>query len=121
LEPLIGGSVELVGGPQWPLGEDHGGTLDLLLRRRDRHGNQLIVIELKADLVRRDAIAQTLGYVGWLRAQPRVTQVYAIVIGLEEQQQVPWIRSMLGDVIAVHHWDDVAALPKHLRDLLDEA
>ncbi len=121
LEPLIGGSVELVGGPQWPLGENHGGTIDLLLRRVDRHGNRLIVIELKADLVRRDAIAQALGYVGWLRAQPRVTQVNAIVIGLEEQQQVPWVRSMLGDEIAVHHWDEVGTLPKQLRDLLDGA
>ncbi len=121
LEPLIGHPVELAGGPQWPLGEDHGGTLDLLLRRRDRRGNSLIVIELKADLIRRDAIAQALGYVGWLRAQPRVTQADAIVIGLEEQQQVRWVRSMLGDEIAVHHWDDVAGLPKHLRDLLDLA
>jgi hypothetical protein len=120
LEPLIGGPVELAGGPQWQLGEDHGGTLDPLLRRRDRHGD-LIVIELKVDDVRRDAIAQALGYVGWLRAQPGVARVTAIVIGLEEQIQVPWVRSMLGDEIAVSHWDDVAGLPKPLRNLLDDA
>ena len=77
--------------------------------------------ELKADLVRRYAIAQALGYVGWLRVKPGVAQVTAIVIGLEGQIQVPWVRSMLGDEIVVFHWDDVAALPKQLRDLLGDA
>lgn len=121
LEPLAGGPVELLGGPQRPLGADHGGTIDLLLRRRGRRGHALIVIELKADLVRRDAIAQSLGYVGWLRAQRGVTDAHAIVIGLGEQAQVQWVRSMLGDEISVQHWDDVVGLPQYLRALLNEA
>ena len=117
LEPLVRGPLELVG-TQWSCGEVHGGVIDMLLRRPDRRG-ELVVLELKADFVKRDAIAQALGYVGWLRQQHGVEQVSSIVIGLGVQSQVPWVLSMLGDEVVVHHWDALA-LPVELRELLDE-
>ncbi len=117
LEPLTGGPVELVG-TQWHCGEDHGGIIDLLLQRPRRRGS-LVVVELKADVVTRDAVAQALGYVGWLREQRGVEDVSSVVIGLGEQQQVPWVLSMLRDEVAIHHWDELD-LPAEVRALLDE-
>lgn len=116
LEPLAGCALELVG-TQWPCGKEHGGVIDMLLRRPDRRG-QLVVVELKADFVMRDAIAQALGYVGWLRHQHGIEQVSALVIGLGVQSQVPWVLSMLAGEVTVHHWDALA-LPVELREMLD--
>jgi hypothetical protein len=50
---------------------------------------------------------KVLGYVGWLRVQRGIREVTAIVIGLEEQQRVRWVPSMLGNQTAVHHWNDI--------------
>ena len=117
LEPLTGGALELVG-TQWPCGEEHGGVIDMLLRWPDQPGC-LVVVELKADVVKRDAIAQALGYVGWLRQQRKVQEVSSVVLGLGVQLQVPWVLSMLSDEVSVHDWDELT-LPVELRDLLAE-
>jgi hypothetical protein len=116
LEPLLGGPLELID-TQWRCGVDHGGVIDMLLRRPGQRG-RFVVVELKADDVNRDAVAQALGYVGWLRQQRTVKDASAAVIGLGVQSQVRWVLSMIGDEVAVHHWDEVA-LPAELRKLLE--
>lgn len=94
---------------------DHEGTIDLLCRRLDRK-DSYVVIELKAAEVRRDAIAQALGYVGWLRTHIAGSDVSAIVIGIGEHIQVPWVIEAV-DGIARLDWSDFD-LPGDLRDEL---
>jgi len=90
----------------------HEGTADLLCRRRDR-ANAWVVIELKADDVRRDAIAQTLGYVAWFRDHLGTDDVTGIIIGLDEHVQVPWVLQAV-EGLDVLHWVDFD-LPPELR------
>jgi len=66
---------------------DHNGTIDLLCRRAGQDGD-FVVVELKAEEIRREAVAQALGYVGWLRSQPGVRTVTALIIGLDLHPQV---------------------------------
>lgn len=84
---------------------DHDGTIDLLCRRADQSRRHLVV-ELKVEEVKRDAVAQVLGYVGWLRAQPDVDNATALIIGLEPHVQVPWVLETLPEgLVQTAHWD----------------
>jgi len=93
----------------------HEGTIDLVCRRRDRR-DAWVVIELKADEVRRDAIAQVLGYVAWLREDVGTDEVTGVVIGLQPHRQVQWVLDAV-DGVDIAHWSDFD-LPDDLRDEL---
>jgi enoyl-CoA hydratase/carnithine racemase len=63
---------------------------------------------------RRDAVAQALGYIGWLRARPHVVAAHAVIIGLDQHRQVPWVLDTLDDgLVRVVHWADLG-LPGQL-------
>lgn len=90
---------------QMPCTPDHEGTIDLLCRRADQPRRHLVV-ELKVEEIKRDAVAQVLGYVGWLRAQPGVDHATALIIGLERHVQVPWVLETLPEgLVQTAHWD----------------
>ena len=94
----------------------HEGVMDLLCRRTGGTNNSYVVVELKADALRRDAVAQILGYIGWLRDQPNVDEVIGIVIGIDAHIQVPWV---LKATELVEHLDwSQFDLPAELRDEL---
>jgi hypothetical protein len=94
----------------------HEGSIDLLCLRNDQRSSY-VAVELKADEIRRDAVAQVLGYAGWLRSRPEVDRASGLVIGLEPHVQVPWVLDVLpGDLVRVAHWDDLGLPP----DLADE-
>lgn len=90
--------------------------IELLCRRLDKDGSYL-VIELKADEMRRDAIAQVLGYVGWLREHHRVEDVTGLVIGLGAHTQVPWVLKTVPDLVRKADWRDFP-LPPELPEAL---
>jgi len=116
IEQLLGFPIEVID-TQVLCNADHGGLIDVLIRRTDEQ-RSYVVLELKAAEVKRDAIAQALGYVGWLTNQRKVRKASCAVIGLDEHTQVPWVRRTLpADLVSVHHWDDVP-LPVELRQLL---
>ncbi len=98
--------------------DDHSGTIDLLLRRKSRK-SELVVVELKVTEIKRDAIAQTLGYIGWMRSLPRVRTVSGIVIGLGLHPQVPYVLATVPNTVTLRHWKDIE-LPAELRAELDE-
>jgi hypothetical protein len=94
----------------------HEGVMDLLCRRTGGTNNSYVVVEIKADALRRDAVAQILGYIGWLRDQPNVDEVIGIVIGIDAHIQVPWV---LKATELVEHLDwSQFDLPAELRDEL---
>lgn len=74
----------------------HDGAMDLHCHVRGKRSHR-VVIELKADIVRRDAIAQVLGYLGWLDSQPRVRSTVGLVIGLEQHPQVEYVLKRIDD------------------------
>lgn len=84
----------------------HDGTVDLLMRRTDRP-NSYVAVELKAGEIRRDAIAQVLGYIGWLTAHPDVEEASGLVIGLDPHIQVPWVLSAIAALVDLAHWRDL--------------
>ena len=92
----------------------HGGSIDLLCRRTDHKANY-VVVELKVDdEIRRDAVAQVLGYVGWLRSRPEVKDATGLIIGLNPHKQVPWVLDMLPEgLVRFAHWDELG-LPDEL-------
>ena len=89
--------------------------MDLLCRRLDRR-DSWVVVELKADELKRDAIAQVLGYMAWLRDRAGTDDVSGIVIGLDAHVQVRWVLDAVDDV-ATLHWADFG-LPDELGDEL---
>jgi hypothetical protein len=97
-------------------GQEHGGTIDILCRRRQKP-NQYVVVELKAAEARRDAAAQVLGYMGWLRGHPDVDAVGAIVIGTRQHSQLRFVLAELDGLVSWLSWDDLP-LPAGLRDEL---
>jgi RecB family endonuclease NucS len=96
----------------------HDGTIDLLCRRLDREASY-VVVELKVDdEIRRDAVAQVLGYVGWLRSRPGVEDAAGLIIGLAPHTQVPWVLGVLPEgLVRVAHWDELAVSGDLARDL----
>jgi hypothetical protein len=83
------------------------GTIDLLCLRNDQQSSY-VAVEIKADEVKRDAVAQVLGYVGWLRSRPEVERATGLVIGLEQHIQVPWVLGVLPrGVVRVAHWSEL--------------
>lgn len=93
----------------------HEGTIDLLCLRNDQPSSY-VAVELKADEVKRDAIAQIVGYVGWLRSRPEVEHAIGLVIGLEQHIQVPWVLGVLPrGVVRVAHWSELG-LPVDLAE-----
>jgi hypothetical protein len=84
---------------------DHDGTIDLLYKYADRP-DSFLAVELKAGEIKRDAVAQVLGYVGWLRNQPGVSNASALIIGLDPHLQVPWVLATLPDgLVQIANWD----------------
>lgn len=82
----------------------HDGTIDLLCRHTDQPGSYLVV-ELKSEEIKRDAIAQVLGYVAWLRSRTGIGDVTALVIGLDPHIQVPWVLKTLPQgLVELAHW-----------------
>lgn len=97
--------------------EGHEGTMDLLCRRTDRR-DEYVVLELKVDEVRRDAVGQVLGYLGWLRQQSEVSQATGVLIGGWEHTQLPYALSEVDEKVQWITWDDVD-LPLDVRRLLE--
>ncbi len=95
----------------------HDGTIDLLCRRAGQP-NRYLVIELKAEEIRRDAVAQVLGYVGWLRTRPGVDDATALIIGLNLHIQVPWVLKTVPDgLVQVTDWSELDVPDELARDL----
>jgi hypothetical protein len=113
LEPVLGYPLE-VAGRQVPCGSEHGGSMDLLVRRKGRKRPH-IVVELKATAVLRDAIAQALGYIGYLQAIHGVQHCEAVVIGVgTPHPQVPFVLDAIPPIVDLRDWDEFD-LPPELR------
>jgi hypothetical protein len=96
---------------------DHEGSIDLLCHRNDKPSSY-VAVELKAEEVKRDAIAQVLGYVGWLRSRPEVDHATGLIIGLDQHMQVPWVLNVLPrGLVRVAHWSELD-VPDELADKL---
>jgi hypothetical protein len=101
----------------WLCGWDHQGRIDLLLEERTRPGH-LVAVELKVDEVRREAVAQVLGYVGWLRQQPWVRDARGLILGNGAHRQVPFVLDVLDERLVQRvDWSDLPLPPEIRREL----
>lgn len=97
--------------------EGHEGTMDVLCRRAGGRAD-FVVLELKVDEVRRDAVGQILGYLGWLRSRPEVSEATGVLIGGWQHPQVPYALAEVDAKVQWISWDAVD-LPADLRHLHD--
>lgn len=118
LRPL-GFEVELVR-RQFLCDPGHDGTIDLLCQPRGK-AKQRVAIELKAVEVDRDAVAQTLGYLGWLDQQTGVGSASGIVIGVGAHRQVEYVLDRVcDDQLHILNWAQLP-LPPELAERLPMA
>ncbi|MDA0179319.1 PDDEXK nuclease domain-containing protein [Solirubrobacter phytolaccae] len=96
--------LELIG--QQVFCKGHDGTIDILCHLKDepRH---YVVIELKAGEVRRDAVGQILGYVGWVRNAPDAIDVTGVLIGQSQHRQVPYALAEVVSRVRWISWDSI--------------
>ncbi len=97
--------------------EGHEGTMDVLCRRAGGRA-EFVVLELKVDEVRRDAVGQILGYLGWLRRRREVSEATGVLIGGWQHPQVPYALDEVDAKVQWISWDTLD-LPGDLRHLLD--
>ena len=91
----------------------HDGKIDILCRSRHDH-RHYVVIELKVGEVRRDAVGQVLGYLGWVRDTTGASEVTGVLIGASQHRQVPYALAEVASKVQWISWSSIE-LPRTMR------